>query len=143
MGGDEQAPTSIQVQYLHINSNFYQCPYQSQTNNYEYGIQSTALTTVSVGPDIPKAPTTVSVGSEIPRVPTTVSVPSLRRKVKYENGVDMEDSNADNNEQDEDKMEESNIDHNHMYIPVCNEWDEPRGDEVRNFWIIADDLCYI
>ena len=70
---------------------------------------------MKVGADIPRAPTTVSVGPDIAGVPTTVS--ALRRKVQHGIGVD---SIADTYEQDEDKMEESNIDHNQIHIPVCN-----------------------
>ena len=63
--------------------------------------------------------------------------------MQHGSGVGMGDSNADTNEEDEDKMEESNIDHNQMHTPVCNVWDEPHGDEVREFLIITEELSDI
>ena len=75
----------------------------------------------------------MSVGPDIQKAPTSVLFPPLRRKVQHGSGVDMGDSNADTNVQDEDKMEESNVDHNQMHIPVFNVWDEPRRDEVQFF----------
>ena len=60
--------------------------------------------------------------------------------MQHGSGVDMGDSNVDTIEQDEDKMEESNIDHNKMCIPVCIVGNEPCGYEVCEFWIISEDL---
>ena len=74
MGQVERAPTSIQIQHLSLNYNFYQHPYQSQIKNYEYGIHSRAPTTMRVGPDNPNTP-------------TSVFVPPLRRKMQCEGGV--------------------------------------------------------
>ena len=46
-------------------------------------------------------------------------------------GVDIDDDDSSD-------MEE--VDEEDMYDPRVKIWDEPRGDEEREFWVIADDL---
>ena len=78
------------------------------------------------------------------RAPTKVTIQPLQ----YGRGVDDESMDDDEESEAETESEAESVakedidleESDAMHIPACNVWDEPRGDEKRDFWEIAEDL---